>query len=477
MLRPALGFLLALLVTTGALRATEPVTVPEAVPEAAAARKQVVVIPVRDQIAQPVLYIIRRGLKEAIAQKADLVILDMKTPGGEAGVTIEIMEAMERFPGEIVTFVNTEAGSAGAIIAMITDHIYFAPTGVMGAAELILGTGADAPEALKRKMTSYIAAKAEALSASPSNRRAEVLKAMMNSDFELKIGDEVISPKGELLTLTAARATALYGDPAQPLLAAGIAKDVEELLTNKFGTDGYTIKTLEVTWSERLAVWLNAISPVLMGLGLLALFIEFKTPGFGIFGVAGGLLLAVVFLGNFVAGFSGHEPMLLFAVGLIFVAVEIFFFPGIAVMAVSGLALMLGALVWSMADLWPNEPFTFSGDVLVRPLTNVGLGVVLAVALGLALLRFMPRGLLWDKLVLREAVAGSVLDAPSARGVVDSLVGCRGVAATALLPSGQVEIDGRRHEAKVEIGTIPAGATVVVVQRTPFGLVVKEERA
>src|SRR5688572_14303634 len=52
------------------------------------------VIPVHEQIAKPTFYIIRRGLKEAIEHKADLVILDMKTPGGELGVTFEIMEAL-----------------------------------------------------------------------------------------------------------------------------------------------------------------------------------------------------------------------------------------------------------------------------------------------------------------------------------------------------------------------------------------------
>ena len=49
-------------------------------------------IPVREQIAKPVLYILRRGLKEAIEQKADVVILDMKTPGGALDVTFEIIE-------------------------------------------------------------------------------------------------------------------------------------------------------------------------------------------------------------------------------------------------------------------------------------------------------------------------------------------------------------------------------------------------
>ena len=39
-------------------------------------------IPIRDQIGAPILDILRRGLKDAIRAKADLVILDMDTPGG-----------------------------------------------------------------------------------------------------------------------------------------------------------------------------------------------------------------------------------------------------------------------------------------------------------------------------------------------------------------------------------------------------------
>ena len=59
-------------------------------------RANVVVIPVREQIARPVLYILRRGLKEAIEKKADTVILDIKTPGGALDVTFAMMEALEK---------------------------------------------------------------------------------------------------------------------------------------------------------------------------------------------------------------------------------------------------------------------------------------------------------------------------------------------------------------------------------------------
>lgn len=460
MLRQILICLLGLQV--GALFAAEPAApAPEAKP------KQVVVIPVREAIAKPVLYIVRRGLKEAIERKADVVLLDMNTPGGEGGVMLEIMEALDKFPGETITYVNSEAISAGAIIASVTDEIYFAPKGVMGAADVVQGNGEDLPAAMKRKVDSYLTAKIESY-ATRNPRRADVIKAMRLPDFELTLDGETIKAKGELLTVTAEKAIAPYGDPARPLLAAGIADNIDALLNARYGVDHYTVTKLEVSWSEQLAVWLNAIAPVLLGLGLLALFIEFKTPGFGIFGVTGGVLLAVVFLSNFVAGFSGHEPMIFFAIGLLLLAVEVFFFPGVVVMALGGVVLMLGSLVWSMADIWPNEPITFSGDLFVQPLINLSLGIALAVLGGLALLRFLPKGMFWDRMVLAAAANGRT--APAVEE--SSLIGRTGVAVTDMFPSGQIEIDGQRYEARVAVGMIEAGQKIVVRGRREFGLLV-----
>ncbi len=463
--------LLLALLATGMLRAETENPAPPTPVAAPAPRKQVVVIPVREQIAKPVLYILRRGLKEAIEQKADVVILDMKTPGGALDVTFEIMEALDKFPGQTITYVNTEAISAGAFISAVTDEIYFAPDGVIGAAAPVLATGAELDKSMKLKIVSYLKARVRAISEG-KGYRGKVISAMIDEDYELKIDDTVIKEKGELLSLTASEASRTYGDPAQPLLAAGIAKDVDELLTTKFGSDHYTIRTLSVTWSEQLAVWLNAISPVLLGLGLLALFIEFKTPGFGIFGITGIALLAVVFLGNFVAGLSGHEPMLVFALGVLLVFVEIFFLPGTVVMALTGVMLMLGSLLWSMADIWPNEPITISGDLLLVPAQNLLLGLALAVVLALAVARFLPKGWFWSRLAVGGAVAGNGV-APEVETGRHSLIGREGVAATALFPSGQVEIDGRRFEARVEVGSAPAGARVRVVRHTEFTLTVE----
>src|SRR5262245_54621481 len=69
-------------------------------------KKVVYVIPVRGEIAKPVFYILRRGLKDAIDHKADAVLLDMSTPGGELGVTFEIMEALGKYSGDTLTYVD-----------------------------------------------------------------------------------------------------------------------------------------------------------------------------------------------------------------------------------------------------------------------------------------------------------------------------------------------------------------------------------
>src|SRR5262245_9409797 len=99
-----LAFCLTLLPAVFAFGAAEPA----AAPDPSSGRKTVYVIPIHDEINSPTLYILRRGLKEAIEQKADVVLLDMDTPGGAVGITLEIMEALEKFPGETLTYVNKE---------------------------------------------------------------------------------------------------------------------------------------------------------------------------------------------------------------------------------------------------------------------------------------------------------------------------------------------------------------------------------
>ena len=433
----------------------------------------VYVIPITDAISKPNLYILRRGLKEAIANKVDMVILDMDTPGGRVDYTIEMMEMLARFDGITATYVNDDAISAGSFIAAATQEIYFSPTGKIGASAVITGGGQDVPETARLKIESYLRANIRVVT-EKYPYRAEVIRAMLDADFELKIGEEVIKPAGELLTLTAAEATRAYGEPPTPLLGKGIHASIDKLLDARFGAGNYEIRDFNVTYSEKIAKWMNSFAPVLLGIGMLMLFLEFKTPGFGVMGIGGIVLLGVFFASQYIAGLAGSEPVLFFVLGIVLVLVELFFFPGTLVFALSGLALIFGSLFWAMIDFWPDEPLRLSPGRLAEPMVNLVFGLSLA-ALGVFLCGRLFKGSWLERhLVLEEAAGGSGEAVRQERAASLPVAGAEGAAVSDLFPSGRVEIDGARYEARSALGPINHGARIRVRRSSDFGLVVEE---
>lgn len=435
---------------------------------APAKTQKVFIIPIQEEIAPPALHVLRRGLKMAIEQGADTVILDMETPGGRLDVTFDMLKAIEKFPGKVITYVNSEAISAGALISAGTDEIHFSPSGIIGAAAPVTGGGEDIDETMKAKIVSYLKARVRSIS-DGKGYRGDVLSAMIDEDFELVVGGEILKPKDELLTLTATEAMKTYGDPAQPLLGAGISPDIDSLMDTLLGKGNYTATRLEVTWSEKIAQFITAIAPLLLAAGLVLIFIEFKTPGFGVFGIGGGVLLAIVFFGHYAAGLSGHEAAMFFFIGFALVMIDLFFLPGFMLLAIPGALLMLGSLLWGMSDIWPDQPIDWDSDFLFKPLVNLITGIGGAIVIFFLLLRFMPSGGLWGRMVLESAIGGETTLSSAARQQA-SLIGATGRAVTALYPSGQIEIGGKRYDARLALGTVPPGTDVKVISVGEFEL-------
>jgi len=443
----------------------------------------VYIVPIEGPIMETQLFILRRALKEAIKNDVETVLLDMDTPGGALGVTIEMMEALDYFEGDTITFVNDEAISAGSYISISTDDIWFAPKGLMGAAEAVAGTGADIPESMQRKIDSYLRAKVRAISGE-YRYRGDVQRAMMDPEFELIIDGEILKRKGELLSLTADEAAKEYGMPPEPLLAAGIAEDVTDLLNQKYGEGNYVVKTFEITWSESFAKWFEGIAPILMGLGILFIYFEAQSPGFGVFGGLGICLMLLVFGSSYYAGLAGNEAIIFFVLGLILICVEIFLLPGTLIAGFLGALLVIGSLVWALADIWPEgaKGFELTPDTFFGPLGQVTLGLLIAFGVGLATLRYMPESPLKRMLVLgaevgdpspETAAGGRSIDYPAGSGAMLPEPGARGQAVTDLHPGGQVEVDGKRFQARVMIGSIESGQSIEVVELRDFSIVVK----
>ena len=429
--------------------------------------------------------ILRRGLKDAIIRKADMVILDMDTPGGELGVTLEIMqeiiESFDRFDGQIITYVNREAISAGAYIAIATNEIAFSPYAQIGAAEAVSGGGGNIDSSMKRKINSYLKAKIRSYS-SNYRYRSRVMNSMMDANETLLIEGKpplatdgsIIQKEGELLTLTAEEAVKKYGDPPQPLLGIGIYESVENLLEEKFGVGNYQLIKMEINWAEEAGLWLNSIGPIIIGIGLLGLFIEFKTPGFGFFGIAGIVFVLIFFGSKYVSGLAGQEEILVFLLGVSLVVIEIFLFPGLIFPAIIGICMIIASILWAMVDVWPNSDFTWNLDTFEGPFKELSYAILITIGLVLILTRILPQTTLWNKLILTSTVGSTY---PDKSIHIDStpVIGAIGKSVSELYPIGQVEIDGNRYEAKASLGKIPKGSMIEVVGKNDHGLIVTQK--
>lgn len=405
----------------------------------AAGTKKVYILPIRDDIMPPLVYVVRRGVKEAMEAKADVLVVDMETNGGRVDVTEEIIGILGKFPGQTVTFVNKKAFSAGAFISFATQKIYMAPQSVIGAAAPIVasptGGAQDIGGTMEVKATSAISALVRA-NAEKNGHNPAVADAMVKKTSELKLDDKVINEKGQILTLTDQEAARTYGSPAKPLLSAGTVEDLEGLL-KQLELGSAVVKRVEPSGVERLGTWINTLAPILLIIGIAGIYIEFKTPGFGLPGIIGITAFAVYFFGGYVAGLTGLEWVAVFVVGLALVALELFFFPGTLVLGFTGFALVFISLLMALVDHYPGASVLPTLPQLELPLNQLTIAAVGSVLVILGLSRLLPQTSLYPALV-SQGVSGQQTE-KSLAASQKQRIGQVGVALSTLRPGGKAQ--------------------------------------
>lgn len=437
-------------------------------------KRNVVIVPIKTQIGKPIEYILTRAFRDAEAGTIDTIVLDIDTPGGRLDVTLKILEMIFEFDGHVIAYVNDEAISAGAIISSVCDEIYFDPVGIIGSAGVVNSSGEEIPETFKQKIYSYLGARLRSYIGPEHPYRAEVIRAMMETDYELEVDDEVVNPAGEMLNLTAREAMTLYDD--KPLFGSGIVTSIDQLLVDLYGEGNYTTDEFDTNWSEEAAQYFEPIIPVIFGLGMLGLIIELKTPGFGVPGISGIVMILIGFGLSNITGAAGNEPILLFFAGLVLVGLEIFVFTGGFFLGITGATMVLGSLLWVMADKLPGGDF-LQVDALIDGSIALGITMMVAIVGLVAFWKFLPRTSLFGHIVLSDAqphvdrVGGVEASGSSEKPALPD-IGTTGVAVTSLAPGGSVEIDGKRYEATSRSGFIERGDSVKVVDYQNYYLVV-----
>ena len=133
-----------------------------------------------------------------------------------------------------------------------------------------------------------------------------------------------------------------------------------------------------------MARLIEVLGFLFLGGGLLGIYIEFKTPGFGIPGLAGITLLAIFFWGHYIAGLSGTFELILFLLGMLLLALEIFVIPGFGIAGISGLLLITLALFLSMVQHIPGGSWFELPEFQINgALQNLSLGLGIAAILGM----------------------------------------------------------------------------------------------
>jgi membrane-bound serine protease (ClpP class) len=195
-------------------------------------------------------------------------------------------------------------------------------------------------------------------------------------------------------------------------------------------------------------------------------YIEFKTPGFGIFGILAGICFVVFFFGHYVAGLSGYEPIIIFILGVGLIALEAFFFPGLLLPTLVGLCLVVGALIFSMVDRYPTDSIWPSMQQLNQPLTNLAASVAMAVVGAFLVARFFPQR--WMSAGLESATISGAAFLPSH----SPALGAQGVVLSPLHPAGSVEINGVTYDVVSDGRLVLKGAQVKVVACEGYRIVV-----
>jgi membrane-bound serine protease (ClpP class) len=407
---------------------------------AAETPKRVYIIPIREDIDPPLVYLVRRGVKEAMAAHADLLVLDMDTLGGRLDVTEEIVGILGNFKGQTLTYVNKRAFSAGSFISVATQKIYMAPTAVIGAAAPVFaapgGGIQDIPTGDVHAKT-LSAVKALVRSTAETNGYDwDVIEAMIDKDKELEIDGHVLNKKGELLTLTASEAAKEYGTPPKPLLSSGTFDSLDALL-NKIGYADSIRTTVQPTGAETIGAFLNAISPILLIIGIIGLYIEVKSPGVVLPAVIAVIAFLLYFLGGYVAGLSGMEWVIVFVIGLGLVISEFFVHPGTILPGLIGAGLIFVSLVMAMVDMYPGTPFMPTLPQVELPLKNLGIALAGSLVLALILARILPKTPVYRTLVSQTASGdATILEQQQQQA---TRIGQQGIAISNLRPGGKAK--------------------------------------
>ncbi len=441
----------------------------------------VYIIPISGDVDPGMAAFLKRALIEIPDTPDTLVVVEMDTFGGRVDSALEMVDTLINVKNaKTIAFVTNKAISAGALISLACNQLVMKNSTTIGDCAPITYSK-EGPKMMGEKFQSPLRAKFRTL-AKRNGYPAVLAEAMVTADMEVyrvKLDGNLVFmdaqeyqdlekdqkaritmkktvvAKGELLTMDDSEAYDLG-------FSSMSVASLEDML-KQLGVADQTIKRIQVSWSEDLVSLIGKLSPILMLIGLGALYTEIKAPGFGAPGVVGILCLSLVFFNQYLVGLANFTELLIIVIGIVLMGFELFVFPGFGISGIAGIMCITAGLLLSLQDfVIPDPNFPWEKELLINNSLKV-----LSAALGAFLMALFILRYIFPK--LSKTISGPYLDTTLADARLDLplttsiQVGQTGTALTLLRPSGKANIDGEVYDVVTQGDFVPKESKIRVV--------------
>ena len=244
---------------------------------------------------------ISRAIDQAEEDGAELLIIQLDTPGGLLSSTREIVELLLESPVPIAVFVSPKgarAGSAGTFITAAGNFAVMAPGTNIGAATPISATGEDLEDTLASKIENDTAALIRSIAQTRGrneDKLEETVRSAASYSAQEALADNVVD---------------LIAEDLDDLLAKLDGLTAETSMGNVvLETEGLELRNFEKNILEHFLEFISDpnVSFILLTVGGLGIVVEMFNPGLIAPGVVGVicLLLAFLALGNLPVNWAG----------------------------------------------------------------------------------------------------------------------------------------------------------------------------
>jgi len=439
-------------------------------------------------------------LQRARQSGIDLIIIRMTSPGGLLEESLELSRRLSQIDwATTVAYIPKEAISGGAIIALGCDRIYMHPRALIGdAGPIVLGVNGMFEHA-EEKTVSYLSRAIREI-AEAKGRPGAIVEAMVDRNLKVHIATEKASGATDFLTAKqiAEPAVAERFDVGASIPEAGEnrfltvagSRAVElQLAEGTFDSEEDLLAALTIeqrmqtrkNWIDSTVYLLNRpwLTGLLLFIALVALYIELAAPGISVAGLTSLACFGLFFWSHAVGGTSGWLEVLIFALGVTCFIVELFIVPGSGIFGLSGILLVLLALIMATQDfIFPDtkiewEQFQMNSLIILGSMTVVGI-LLVAQLLLLDSLPGLKRFQLSAPEIEGPTVAATELLTKPATETYLPQVAEQGVAESVLRPSGKVLFGQQLIDVVTEGDYLDPGTPVEVIRREGNRIVVRK---